>query len=101
MQYTLYLKSHFKKYKKERIPLIAFDTNDPKNIYWYFLSDTQIDCEKHQGFWDVDWERIIQLRTSIAEKIKNWDASSIYLFKDWFDQNFAFLPKDLVWEKKE
>ena len=101
MHYTLYLKSHFKKYKKEGIPLIAFNTNDPKNIYWYFLSDTQIDCARYQGFWDVDWERIKQLKASIAEEIKNWDSSGIHPFKDWFDQNFAFLPKDLEWEKKE
>lgn len=101
MYYTLYLKSHFKKYKKERIPLIAFDVNDPKNIYWYFLSDTQIDCEKHLGFWDVDWERVRQLRTDIAEKIKNWDAFDVHSFEEWFDQNFTVLPRDLEWEKKE
>ena len=99
MHYTLYLKSHFKKYKKERIPLIAFDTNDPKNIYWYFLSDTQIDCEKHQGFWDVDWEKIKQLRDAIAEEIKNWDKWSLCdSFEEWFEKQTP-LRNDFEWEK--
>lgn len=101
MHYTLYLKSHFKKYKKERIPLIAFDTNDPANVYYYWLSKDQIKDYKHEGFWNVEWNRILALREDIADDIKNWDASSIYPFKDWFDQNFAFLPRDLVWEKKD
>lgn len=101
MQYILYLKSHFKKYKKERIPLIAFDTNDPTNVYYYWLSKEQIKVYKHEGFWNVEWNRILALREDIADDIKNWSAFDIYPFKDWFDQNFAFLPRDLVWEKKD
>ena len=92
MQYTLYLKSHLKK-------LLTFSSEDPSNIAYYHLSKEQIKDYKHEGFWNVEWDRILALREDIAEDIKNWNVFDIYSFKDWFDQNFAFLPRDLEWEK--
>lgn len=99
MQYTLYLKSHLKKYKNKKIPLLTFSSEDPSNIAYYHLSKEQIKDYKHEGFWNVEWDRILALREDIAEDIKNWNVFDIYSFKDWFDQNFAFLPRDLEWEK--
>lgn len=101
MQYTLYLKSNLKKFKNERISLLQFDSKDPSNICYYWLSKEQIKDYKHEGFWNVEWNRILALREDIADDIKNWNAFADYPFEDWFDQNFAFLPKDLAWEKNQ
>ena len=82
MQYELRLYSNLKKYKNHYIPLLIVDTTSFKNTYWCWLSEDNIKMYKKQGFWNVDFDYVLNKRSEIVERIQTSEFGLYFVLKE-------------------
>lgn len=70
MRWELRLYSNLKKHKNQYIPLLIVGTKGFEDVYWYWLSKDIIKIYKKKGFWNVDFDYILNKRNEIAERIR-------------------------------
>lgn len=91
MRWELCLYSNLKKYKNLYIPLLIVDTNGFENTYWYWLSEDEIKMHKKQGFWNVDFDYILNKRNEIAERIKTSEFGLYFALEEKLGDNLKWI----------
>lgn len=91
MKWELRLYSNLKKYKNLYIPLLIVNTNGFENTYWYWLSEDEIKMHKKQGFWNVDFDYILNKRDEIAERIRTSELSLYFALEERLGNNLKWI----------
>lgn len=91
MKWELRLYSNLKKYKNLYIPLLIVNTNGFENIYWYWLSEDEIKMYKKQGFWNVDFDYILNKRNEIAERIRKSELGLYFTLEEKLGNNLKWI----------
>lgn len=82
MKWELRLYSTLKKYKSQYIPLLIVSTKGFEDTYWYWLSEDTIKIYKKNGFWDVDFDYVLNKRSEIAERIRTSELGLYFALND-------------------
>ena len=91
MSWELRLYSNLKKYKNQYIPLLIVDTKGFEDVYWYWLSEDTIKIYKKKGFWNVDFDYILNKRNEIAERIRTSELGLYFVLKEKLGNNLKWI----------
>lgn len=91
MKYELRLCSNLKKYKNQYIPLLIVDTKGFENTHYYWLSKDNIKMYKKNGFYNVDFDYILNKRNEIVEKIKTSEFGLYLVLKEKLRNNLKWI----------
>jgi hypothetical protein len=91
MRWELRLYSDLKKYKNLYIPLLIVSTKGSEDTYWYWLSEDDIKIYKKKGFWDVDFDYILNKRYEIAEKIRTSELGLYFALEEKLGNNLKWI----------
>ena len=91
MRWELRLYSDLKKYKNLYIPLLIVSTKGSEDTYWYWLSEDDIKIYKKNGFWNVDFDYILNKRDEIAEKIRTSELGLYLVLKEKLRNNLKWI----------
>ena len=91
MRWELRLYSNLKKYKNQYIPLLIVGTRDFEDVYWHWLSEDNIKIYKKNGFWNVDFDYILNKRNKIAERIQTSELGLYFALKEKLGDNLKWI----------
>jgi hypothetical protein len=91
MRWELRLYSDLKKYKNLYIPLLIVSTKGSEDTYWYWLSEDDIKIYKKKGFWDVDFDYILNKRDEIAERIRTSELGLYFALEEKLGNNLKWI----------
>ena len=91
MIWELRLYSNLKKYKNHYIPLLIVDTNGFENTHWYWLSKDEIKMHKKNGFWNADFDYILNKRNEIVERIRTSELGLYLVLKEKLGDNLKWI----------
>ena len=91
MRLELRLYSNLKKYKNLYIPLLIVGTRGFEDIYWYWLSEDTIKIYKKKGFWNVDFDYILNKRNEIAERIRTSELGLYFALEEKLENNLKWI----------
>ncbi len=91
MRWELRLYSNLKKYKNQYIPLLNVGTKDFEDVYWCWLSEDEIKIYKKKGFWNVDFDYILNKRNEIAERIRTSELGLYFALEEKLGNNLKWI----------
>ena len=91
MRWELRLYSDLKKYKNLYIPLLIVSTKGSEDTYWYWLSEDDIKIYKKNGFWNVDFDYILNKRNEIAERIRTSELGLYFALEEELGNNLKWI----------
>lgn len=91
MKWELRLYSNLKKYKNQYIPLLIVGNRGFEDVYWYWLSEDIIKIYKKQGFWNVDFDYILNKRSEIAERIRTSELGLYFALEEKLGNNLKWI----------
>ena len=91
MRQELRLYSNLKKYKNQYIPLLIVDTKGFENTYWYWLCEDEIKMYKKQGFYNVDFDYILNKRYEIVERIRTSELGLYFALEEKLENNLKWI----------
>lgn len=91
MRWELRLYSNLKKYKNRYIPFLIVDTKGFEDVYWYWLSKDIIKIYKKKGFWNVDFDYILNKRSEIAERIRTSELGLYFTLEEKLENNLKWI----------
>ena len=91
MRWELRLYSDLKKYKNLYIPLLIVGTRGFEDTYWYWLSEDDIKIYKKKGFWNVDFDYILNKRDEIAERIRTSELGLYFALEEKWGNNLKWI----------
>ena len=91
MRWELRLYSDLKKYKNLYIPLLIVSTKGSEDTYWYWLSEDDIKIYKKNGFWNVDFDYILNKRDEIAERIRISELGLYFALEEELGNNLKWI----------
>lgn len=91
MRWELRLYSNLKKYKNQYIPLLIVGTNGFEDIYWYWLSEDEIKIHKKKGFWNTDFNYVLNKRNEIAERIRTSELGLYFALEEKLGNNLKWI----------
>ena len=91
MKWELRLYSNLKKYKNQYIPLLIVGNGGFEDVYWYWLSEDIIKIYKKQGFWNVDFDYILNKRSEIAERIRTSELGLYFALEEELGNNLKWI----------
>lgn len=91
MRWELRLYSNLKKYKNRYIPLLIVGTKGFEDVYWYWLSKDEIKMYKKKGFWNVDFDYILNKRNEIAERIRTSELGLYFTLEEKLGNNLKWI----------
>ena len=91
MKWELRLYSNLKKYKNLYIPLLIVSTKGSEDTYWYWLSKDNIKIYKKKGFWNVDFDYILNKRDKIAERIRTSELGLYFVLEEKLTNNLKWI----------
>lgn len=91
MKWELRLYSNLKKYKNLYIPLLIVGTKGFEDVYWYWLSEDTIKIYKKKGFWNVDFNYILNKRNEIVERIRTSELGLYFALEEKLGNNLKWI----------
>lgn len=91
MRWELRLYSNLKKYKNQYIPLLIVGTNGFEDVYWYWLSKDDIKMHKKNGFWNVDFDYVLNKRHEIVETIRTSELGLYFVLEEKLGNNLKWI----------
>ena len=91
MKWELRLYSNLKKYKNQYIPLLIVGTRGFEDICWYWLSEDTIKIYKKKGFWNVDFDYILNKRNEIVETIRTYTFGLYFALEEKLGNNLKWI----------
>lgn len=91
MKWELRLYSNLKKHKNQYIPLLIVGNRGFEDVYWYWLSEDIMKIYKKQGFWNVDFDYILNKRSEIAERIRTSELGLYFALEENLGNNLKWI----------
>ena len=91
MRWELRLYSNLKKYKNQYIPLLIVGTRGFEDVCWYSLLKDTIKIYKKNGFWNVDFDYILNKRNEIAERIRTSELGLYFVLEEKLGNNLKWI----------
>ena len=91
MRWELRLYSNLKKYKNQYISLLIVGNRGFEDVYWYWLSEDIIKMYKKQGFWNVDFDYILNKRNEIVERIRTSELGLYFALEEKLTNNLKWI----------
>ena len=91
MRWELRLYGNLKKYKNQYIPLLIVGTRGFEDVCWYCLLKDTIKIYKKNGFWNVDFDYILNKRNEIAERIRTSELGLYFVLEEKLGNNLKWI----------
>ena len=91
MKWELRLYSTLNKYKGQYIPLLIVGTRGFEDIHWYWLSEDIIKIYKKKGFWNVDFNYVLNKRNEIVERIRTSELGLYFALEEKLGNNLKWI----------
>lgn len=91
MKWELRLYSNLKKYKNLYIPLLIVGTKGFEDVYYCWLSEDTIKMYKKNGFWNVDFDYILNKRSEIVERIQTSELGLYFALEEKLGNNLKWI----------